>query len=117
MPIFDVRCPSCGWTALDVFERGAATVCPCGTVTAHVWLTVPPTVIGDAIDEHHENLGHDPVHFTSRAEKRRWLKAHDILESTHYVGSSDQHVKTWAIVSPDQLQKAVELVNRVEDSR
>ena len=52
--------------------------------------------IGDEIDEWNENVAHTPVHFTSRSEKRRYLKEHGLQEFVRHVGTqgSDKSDKT-----------------------
>ena len=50
--------------------------------------------IGDEIDEWNENVGHEPVHFTSRAERKRYLKEHGLVEFVRHV-DGDQHVARW----------------------
>lgn len=58
-----------------------------------------PSVIGDEIDEWNENVAHEPVHFTSRGEKRRYLAEHGLQEFVRHVGSpgSDKspHTQRW----------------------
>jgi len=56
----------------------------------------PFGVIGDDIDEWNENVAHDPVHFTSRSERRRYLKEHNLIEFVRHVGEqgSDKSSKT-----------------------
>jgi hypothetical protein len=53
-------------------------------------------VIGDEIDEWNENVGHEPVHFTSRQERRRYLKEHGLQEFVRHVGEqgSDKNPRT-----------------------
>lgn len=55
--------------------------------------------LGDEIDEWNENIGHEPVHFTSRSEKRRLLKERGLEECVRHVGvkGSDKspHTSRW----------------------
>ena len=55
--------------------------------------------LGDEIDEWNENVGPEPVHFTSRAERARYLKEHGLIEFVRHVGTpgSDKspHTTRW----------------------
>jgi hypothetical protein len=46
-------------------------------------------VIGDEIDEWNENVGDTPVHFTSRIEKRRYLKEKGLEEFVRHMPRPD----------------------------
>jgi len=46
-------------------------------------------VIGDEIDEWNENVGDQPVHFTSRIEKRRYLKEKGLEEFVRHTPRPD----------------------------
>lgn len=52
--------------------------------------------IGDEIDEWNENVGHEPVHFTSRSERKRYLKEKGLVEFVRHIGDpgSDKSTKT-----------------------
>jgi len=52
--------------------------------------------LGDEIDEVNEMVADKPVHFTSRSEKRRYLKEHGLIEFVRHVGEpgSDKSSKT-----------------------
>lgn len=41
----------------------------------------------DTIDEWNENVSHEPVHFTSKQEKKRYLKEHGLYEFVRHVGN------------------------------
>lgn len=86
-----MACNVCG-LPLAIGERGCIyTIRPHGKPML--------AVIDDSIDEWNENLGHDPVHFTSRGEKRRYLKEHGVIEFVRHVGTpgSDKspHTSRW----------------------
>lgn len=86
-------CRVCG-LPLEIGEVGCIV-----TIRPHARPILGLMPIGDAIDETHENLGHEPVHFSSRAEKKRYLKEHGILEFVRHVGTpgSDRspHTQRW----------------------
>jgi hypothetical protein len=80
MPIFDVRCVTCGWSAEDRYETSERkTLCPEGHATVHVWQTNrSAVVIGDdpfigGVTFH--NLDHNPVTVYSRAQLKREMDA------------------------------------------
>ncbi len=77
-PASDV-CPSCG----EVLEIGSWPFCKGGHGKGR------NNVIGDEIDEWNENVGHKPVHFTSRIEKRRYLKDKGLEEFVRHVPRYD----------------------------
>jgi len=100
MPMFDISC-RCGWTADDVFTHRDLPACPeCGGETNKLWKTGAfPNVIDDTINETVENLASTPITFTSRSEKRLYLKQHGISEKVRHVGvqGSDRnpHTSRW----------------------
>ena len=56
-------------------------------------------VLDDTIDEWNENVGHVPVHFTSKTEKRRYLKEHGLEEFVRHVphprGKKENNTVRW----------------------
>ena len=84
MPIFDRRCPSCGWERDDcyepvVFERACDA---CGKPTERVY-RVSAAVIGDDPfigGKTFEHMGHEPVTVHSRSEYRRELQKRGLQE-------------------------------------
>lgn len=80
----DTACDKCG----KDLAIGEWPFCPHGFGTNNV--------IGDEIDEINENVGHQPVRFTSRIEKRRYLKEHGLSEFVRHVGQqgSDKNPNT-----------------------
>lgn len=80
-------CEKCGKADIQV---GEWPFCPHGFPERAL------SVIGDEIDETHENLGHDAVHFSSKSEKRRYLKEHGLVEFVRHIGEqgSDKSSKT-----------------------
>ena len=83
------QCDKCG----EILEIGSWPFCKGGHGRG------TNSVIGDEIDEWNENVGHTPVHFTSRIEKRRYLKEKGLLEFVRHVGEqgSDKnpHTQRW----------------------
>ena len=71
----------------------------CGGRHAHGFPLVGLKQIGDEIDEWNENVAHTPVHFTSRSERKRYLKDHGLVEMVRHVGQqgSDKspHTTRW----------------------
>jgi hypothetical protein len=55
--------------------------------------------IGDEIDEWNENVGHEPVHFTSRQERKRYLKEQGLVEFVRHIGEpgsdKSKHTTRW----------------------
>ncbi len=86
MPLYSYRCPTCA-TDEDRFSTIAARqdqICACGTPLTRVWTV--PAVQDDSLDEWNENVAHDPVHFTSKRDKRLYLTQHDLVEFVRHVG-------------------------------
>ena len=56
-------------------------------------------VVDDSLDELNENVGHEPVHFTSKSEKRRYLKEHGLEEFVRHVphprGKKENQTTRW----------------------
>ena len=77
-PEFDV-CPKCG----ERLEVGSWPFCKGGHGKGQ------NNVIGDEIDEWNENVGDKPVHFTSRLEKRRYLREHGLEEFVRHTPRPD----------------------------
>lgn len=81
-------CESCGGT----IEIGSWPFCPDHSRGFS-------NVIGDEIDERHENLGDKIVSFKSREEKKRYLKEHGIYDATRHVGApgsdKSKHTSRW----------------------
>lgn len=72
-----MTCPDCG----GEIQIGSWPFCRGGHAPATV------SVIGDEIDEWCEHLTHEPMHFRSRAEKRRMIKATGSMEFVRHVGA------------------------------
>lgn len=99
MPLYDYRCDACG-AAIERYspvETRNQQDCACGAPLTKVML--PSAVIDDSIYEWNENAGPDPVLFTSRAERRLYLKQHNLVEFVRHVGEpgSDRskHTTRW----------------------
>lgn len=99
MPLFDVRCFSCGTEQIDVFLHAgqALPACACGAVTEKVWRAA--AVIGDAMDFWSENMGPDPVHITSRTQWHREMASRGLVNKVRHVPTrgSDKspHTSRW----------------------
>lgn len=83
-------CTVCG-LPLEIGQQGCIV-----TVRPHERPIAGLKQIGDEIDEVNENVAHEPVRFTSRSEKRRYLKEHGLMEFVRHVGEpgSDKSSKT-----------------------
>ncbi len=119
MPRYDRRCPSCGWQAVDLWERMDATLaCPtCGTPTERAWLTTGSAeVIGDEIDFVQHNGTKEPIRFRSRQMFKDWLRANRFRINDGHVGTQDgdksKHSTRWASMDAYTLAAATELVTR-----
>ncbi len=121
MPLFDRKCVSCEWVGIDLWEPvnvgPAVAACPsCGAATERAWLSKPPVVIQDSMDHWQVNGTRDPIHFTSKQERRRWLKETNQCERVRHVGvnGTDKSPHTTRMVAMDQytLDNARELLER-----
>jgi hypothetical protein len=111
MPLFDVRCNECHWTAEDQWESGTPTPCAaCGAPTVHVW-TPRVTRSRAFVDEWPNGMTFDngfphPRTFYSRSSYHKAL-----AENGFEVRGDGEEHHTW--MSPETLKKAAELVTRV----
>jgi hypothetical protein len=71
----------------------------CGGRNSHGFPMAGLKQIGDEIDEWNENVGHEPVHFRSRQERKRYLKEHNLQEFVRHVGEpgsdKSKHTSRW----------------------
>lgn len=114
MPYYDRLCNRCGWLAVDALEAcyADAPACPdCGTLTVRTWLTKPPTAIGDAMDHVQVNGLKEPRRFTSKQERRRWMKENGFREFVRHIDGSP-HTERWATMDALTLANATALVTR-----
>lgn len=103
------RCPKCNRT----IEIGDYPFCPHGRGCA-------PNVIDDTIigGEWNENMGHAPVYYDSKSERRRLMKLHHVEEYVRHAPTqgSDRspHTVDWSKGSMDAatLENAAILVGR-----
>ena len=112
MPIYDVRCPADHLSEVYVHASDKLTPCPtCQQPTERIWTT--HAVIGDEIDETHEDLdpGGGVIRFRSRQAKQRYLDAHNLMPFVRHT-PGDKHVRSWAIMDPYTLEAATALVSR-----
>lgn len=107
MPTYDFKCQDCGVERERLVPVGVVPTClACGGPTEKFWGTSFPSVLGDEINETIENLTATPQHFTSRGEKKLWLKMHGVEEHVRHVGlpgeGSDKspHTMNWAAGLP-----------------
>jgi hypothetical protein len=86
-----MTCERCG----QAYEIGDWPFCKGGHGRPVMGVLYP----GDTIDEWNENVAPTPVHFTSRTEKRRYLKETGQIEFVRHVGKpgSDKspHTTRW----------------------
>ena len=99
MPNYDQSCKACGWVWELWARPGEHPPCPkCGGETERIWLK-SGNVIDDTLDEWNENVADQPVHFTSKTEKRRFLKEHGLLEFVRHVphprGKRENQTTRW----------------------
>lgn len=114
MPLFDLHCPSCQWTAEDQWESGTPTPCAqCGTPTEHLWR---PRKQGRAfVDEWPMGKTFDngfpkPRTFYSRSEYHKALK-----ENGFEVRGDGEEQFAW--MSKKTLENAAALVGRATANR
>lgn len=119
MPTYDRTCQACGWSAIDVWEpvNHEAPDCPtCGQPTVRAWLTKATAVIGDEMDHWQVNGTKEPIHFTQRSERRRWLKENGFGERVQHVGvdGSDKspHTRRWEAMDAYTMNNARILLER-----
>ena len=117
---FDRRCPECGWVRIDSFEPSEAPIIlcdDCGEPTERAWLTKASNVIGDAMDWTQRNGTKIPIHFTSKQERKRWMKQEGWREADYHMGDqgSDKNKFTqpWATMSQETLDGAKAMLERV----
>lgn len=86
MPLYSYRCETCAKDEDRFSPIGARNeqVCACGTPLTRVWSV--PAVQDDSLDEWNEHVAHEPVHFTSKRDKRLYLKQHGLMEFVRHVG-------------------------------
>lgn len=99
MPIYDQTCIACGHIWEIVEKPGVHPPCPkCGGASERIWLK-PNNVIDDSLDEWNENVGHEPVHFSSKTQKRQYLREHGLQEfvrhTPHPRGKRENHTTRW----------------------
>ena len=98
MPRYDVVCPAghedeivAKWDERDV---------PCKTCqqpTERIWRA--PAMHGDEIDYIDDNLGHEPIRITSKAQRKRLMQERGLVEAVRHVGTRDgdrsPHTTRW----------------------
>lgn len=97
--MYDYRCPF--GHATESLERIGTERTTCRICHLEAWREWRgfANVIGDAIDYWDDNIDRHPVHFTSRAERRRMMKDKGVQEGVRHVGlhGSDKnpHTSRW----------------------
>ena len=106
MPMYDIRCPSCGTERIDVLQKIDAEqpLCECGSRFERAWLSQPSNVIGDEIDiSIRHGLCHPdgtPRRFRSREELKRATAASRYMNYVEHQGVSPDtdkspHTQRW----------------------
>lgn len=120
MPIYDRICESCGWRRVDCLEpiESPVRLCDaCGQPTVRAWLTAAANVIPDSMHHLQVNGCKRPILFTSKGERRRYLKEHGWREAAEHVPPAgtdkSKHTQSWAAVSAETLASAKVLLERV----
>lgn len=95
MPMYDVTCVNGHTNEVLVRMDDVNVPCrTCGVPTLRVWLPHTRAVIGDEMDYVDHNLGHEPVHITSRSQRKRLMAQAGLQEKIRHV-DGDQHTKRW----------------------
>lgn len=101
MPLFDVKCQSCGAEQIDVLlsHGQALPVCACGATTDKLWRGKGAVVIGDEMDFWTENLGPEPIHITSRTQWHREMANRGLINRVEHKplqgGDRSPHTSRW----------------------
>jgi hypothetical protein len=116
MPLYDMKCGTCGRELIDVFAKveerqrlcGAPVQAyggevPCPGIMERVWMTKPPTVIGDEIDIEIKhglcNEDGSPRRYTSKSEIAREAKRRGLYSRVEHVGTKSgdrsRHTTRW----------------------
>jgi hypothetical protein len=118
MPLYDRLCTHCGFIAIDVMEpvHVDAVSCPdCGNPTERAWLTAP-AVVGDEMEHTQINGLREPRRFTSKQERKRWMKDNGYTERVRHIGldggDRSKHTTNWASISPETLENARIMLER-----
>ena len=121
MPMFDTRCTVCG-NEQEMFAHRFSLIEPCRACGGTVGRIVAParhSVIGDELDYWDENLGPEPVHVRSHAQRRRLMLASGREEFVRHTGvpgtDKSPHTTDWSKGSIDAqtLENAKLLLERV----
>lgn len=95
MPMYDVECGKGHQTEMLAHAEDNAAPCKvCGAPTRRIWLGTSSGVIGDALDYVDENLGPEPIHITSRAQRKALMAKAGLREMIRHV-DGDKHTKRW----------------------
>lgn len=95
MPMYDVECLNGHQTEVLAQIGDLSVRCKeCGELTVRIWLPRKRAVIGDEMDYIDHNLGPEPVHITSRAQRKRLMAKAGLIEKIRHV-DGDKHVKKW----------------------
>lgn len=99
-PKYDFICEQGHEQADVIVPYGTRPPCPdCGGPVEILWRKSFPAVHGDEIDYVDENIASTPVHFTSKAERRRMMKEKGLREMVRHVeydhGDKSPHTTRW----------------------
>jgi hypothetical protein len=100
VPKYDYICAA-GHEQIDVLAKyGDRPACPeCGGATEILWKSSFPNIIGDEMDFTDTNMTHQPIRFTSKAERKRMMKQLGIQEKIRHVGhdhtDKSPHTTRW----------------------
>lgn len=83
---------------------------------ARTWLTKASCVIGDEMDHVQVNGCTEPIRFTSKQERKRWMKEHGYVDAVRHVGEDggdkSRHTSRWVTMDQYTLDNARELLER-----
>lgn len=122
MPMYDFLCPN--GHEFDAYRPVGtqSASCPdCSCDSPKVWISHPPSVIGDECDIIQENGFRHPQRFTSMSERRRALKEAGMSEMVRHVGvpgtDKSPHTSSWSAIGPGTLESAKAMLERVGSTR
>jgi hypothetical protein len=95
MPMYDIECPRGHQSEVLTKSEDRFPPCPeCGEPSNRIWLRTSAGVLGDALDYVDHNLGPDPIHITSRSQRKQLMAKAGLQEAIRHV-DGDKHVKRW----------------------
>lgn len=95
MPMYDVECDQGHQGEVLTSIEDRFTPCrTCGEPTMRIWLRSSSGVLSDALDYVDDNLGPEPIHITSRSQRKRLMAERGLTERVQAV-YGDRHLKRW----------------------